>query len=77
MKDEIQRVISGESAVKHGTTIQTILSYLARSQATSSMAKEDKHFKKEETKRLKHYAEEHKLIVPSINLDNYISQGAE
>lgn len=77
MKDEIQRIISGESSVKHGTIIQTVLSYLARSQAASPMAKEDKHFKKEEAKRIKHYAEEHNLIVPSINLDNYISQGAE
>jgi len=77
MKDEIQLIISGKSPVKHGDFIQTVLSYLNRSQATSTVAKEDKYFKKEETKRLKNFAEENNLIVTSINLDNYISQGAE
>ena len=77
MKDEIQRIISGESQVEHGAFIQTILNYLNRSQAASTVAKEDKHFKEEETKRLKLYIEEHNLLVPFINIENYISEGAE
>lgn len=77
MNDEIQRVLSGESTVKHGAFIQTVISYLVRSQATSSMAKENKHFKEEETKRLKDFVTTHHLFVSGINLENYISQGAE
>ncbi len=77
MKDEIQRIISGESQVKHGTFIQTILNYLIPSQATSVVAKDDKYFKEQETKRLKEFIEEHHLFITSINIENYISQGAE
>ena len=77
MKDEIQRIISGESQVKHGAFIQTILNYLIRSQATSVVAKDDKYFKEQETKGLKQFIEEHHLFITSINIENYISQGAE
>jgi len=77
MNHEIQCIISGKSEVKHGTNIQTVISFLAGSQEPGSMAKTDKHFKREETKRLKQYIENHKLWVSDIDLNNYISEGAE
>jgi hypothetical protein len=52
MLNEIQHIISGKGKVRFGATIQTIAGYLTRSQTASPMAKEDKHFKAEETKRL-------------------------
>jgi len=77
MKDEIQRIISGESQIKYESDIQAVLGFLTRSQESGSMAKTDKHFKKEETKRLKQFVEEQKLWVSDIDLNNYISEGAE
>lgn len=77
MKDEIQRVISGKSPIKHGYDIQTVLSFLAGSQGTSTVVKTDKCFKKEETKRLRQFVEKQKLWVSDIDLSNYISEGAE
>ena len=47
MKDEIQRIISGKSEIKHGYDIQTVLSFLTGSQGSGSMVKTDKRFKKE------------------------------
>ena len=77
MKDEIQRIISGESQIKYESDIHAVLGFLTRSQESGSMAKTDKHFKKEETKRLKQFVEEQKLWVSDIDLNNYISEGAE
>jgi len=77
MNYEIQCIISGKSEVKYGANIQAVISFLARSQETGSMAKTDKHFKREETKRLKQYIEDNKLWVSDIDLNNYISEGAE
>lgn len=57
MNDEIQRIISGESKVRFGTTIQAVLSYLAGSKVASSMAKTGKHYKKQETEELIRYVE--------------------
>jgi hypothetical protein len=77
MKDEIQRVISGKSPIKHGYDIQTVLSLLAGSQGSGAVVKTDKCFKKEETKRLRQFVEKQKLWVSDIDLSNYISEGAE
>lgn len=77
MKDEIQRIISGENQVKYGDTIQTIIRYLRRSQETSRVDKESKQFREEEEKYLRGFIEQNKLWVTDINLNNYISEGAE
>ncbi|RBA28169.1 putative polyvalent protein kinase domain-containing protein [Flavobacterium tibetense] len=77
MNDEIQHILSGKSQVKHGDFIQTILSFLRRSEATSDLVKEDKHFKEKETAHLVNYISEEKFWIENINLTNYISQGAE
>lgn len=77
MKDELQAIISGKSQVKHGAIIQAITGYLIRSERTSEMAKDYKQFKKQETKVLKSFISEHNLWIPSIPLENYVSEGAE
>ena len=77
MNDEIQHILSGKSQVKHGDFIQTVISFLRRSEATSDLVKEDKYFKEKETKSLIEFIEQNKFWVENINLENYISQGAE
>lgn len=77
MKNEIQRIISGENQVKYGTIIQTIFSYLRRSQETSRVDKASKQFREEEEKYLRDFIEKNQLWITTINLDNYISEGAE
>ena len=41
------------------------------------MVKEDKHFKEKETKSLIEFIQLNNLWVENLNLENYISQGAE
>lgn len=77
MKDEIKHIISGTSKNSEGTIIQTIASFLRRSETSSGLVKEDKHFKKEETKNLIEFIAENNFWYPDVNLDNYISEGAE
>jgi len=77
MNDEIQHIISGESETGQGTVIKTITNYLARCQKASGMAKADKHFKTKETKNLIDFIEAEKLWYFSINIDNFIAEGAE
>lgn len=77
MKYELQLIISGKSQVKYGTTIQAAASYLERSQSTSDLVKENKYFKKQETERLILYVEKNALWFLDVNLENYVSEGAE
>jgi putative ubiquitin-RnfH superfamily antitoxin RatB of RatAB toxin-antitoxin module len=77
MNNEIQSIISGKVAVKHGTTICTVACNLGRSEKTGSLAKTDKRFKIEETARLKQIVETQNLWVHDIDLNNYVSEGAE
>ena len=77
MKDEIKHIISGTSKNSEGTIIQTIASFLRRSETSSGLVKEDKYFKKEETKNLIEFIAENNFWYPDVNLDNYISEGAE
>jgi len=77
MNNEIQDVISGKSQVRHGTNIQAAINYLKTGERSSALDKTNKHFKREETERLKRYIENQNLWVENINLDNYVSEGAE
>ena len=77
MKYELQLIISGKSQVEYGAIIQAAASYLKRSQGTSSLVKENKYFKKQETDRLIQYVEENALWFSDVNLENYVSEGAE
>jgi Serine/Threonine/Tyrosine Kinase found in polyvalent proteins len=77
MNDEIQHIISRESQIGQGIVIKTITDFLARCQETSGMAKTDKHFKTKETKSLIDFIETEKLWYSSININDFIAEGAE
>lgn len=77
MNHELQNIISGTQQVSYGTFIQTILNYLRRCQKASALDKENKQYKSEETKVLIEYIDQKNLWVTNINLDFYISEGAE
>ena len=77
MKYELQLIISGKSKVKHGTIIQAATRYLSRSKSSSEMAKKFKHFKKQEAETLEKFATENNLWILDINIENYVSEGAE
>jgi hypothetical protein len=77
MRDEIQHILDGKSEVRHHHLIQTPCSYLKRSQGASSMAKDQQQRKEEETKSLIQFTESNSLWVDNINIDLYLSQGAE
>jgi hypothetical protein len=77
MRDELQCIISGKSEVSFGANIQAVLGYLRASEEASPLVKTDKHFKREETARLKVYITNHHLWQQDIDLNNYVSEGAE
>jgi hypothetical protein len=77
MRDDIQHILSGKSQVKHHHLIQAACSYLKGSQGTSTMAKDQQQLKEEETKSLVQFADDNNLWVENINIDLYVSQGAE
>jgi len=77
MTNEIQHILSGTSQVKHHHLIQTTCSYLKGSQGASSMDKNHQQRKEEETKRLMQFVNDNNLWVDNINIELYISEGAE
>ena len=77
MRDDIQHILSGTCQVKHHHLIQTTCSFLKGSQGSSSMVKNQQQYKEEETKRLIQYVNDNNLWVDNINIELYISQGAE
>ena len=77
MRDDIQHILSGTSRVKYHHLIQTVCSYLKRSQGTSSMVENYQQHKEEETKRLIQFVNDHNLWVDNVNIELYVSQGAE
>ena len=77
MRDDIQHILSGTSRVKYNHLIQTVCSYLKRSQGTSSMVENYQQHKEEETKRLIQFVNNHNLWVDNVNIELYVSQGAE
>ena len=77
MKYELQNIISGKSKIIHGAIIQTIASYLKRSQRASKVDKESKFFREQETQILRDYVTANNLWIVDINIENYVSEGAE
>ena len=77
MTHELQRIISGKSQVRYGTNIQAAISYLETSETPGTLDKTDKHFKREETERLKQYIDSQNRWIKNIDLSNYVSEGAE
>ena len=77
MTNELQCIISGKSQVRYGTNIQAAISYLKTSEASSTLDKTDKHFKCKETERLRLYIDTQNLWIKDVDLNNYVSEGAE
>ena len=77
MKNELRNVISGKSEVSCGTTIQAAVSYLEKGKGTGSATKDSKQVKSEEAESLTAFAKASGLWKEHINLENYISEGAE
>ena len=77
MNDEIHFIISGSSNIKHESIVKAVLNDLTRSQKSGSLVKTDKHFKREETERLKISINSMNLWVSDIDLENYVTEGAE
>lgn len=77
IKNELQHIFSGQSEVKFGTVIQTIISYLTGSEEPSETSQQDKHFRKEETKKLIAWIEKENFWYLNIDLNSFVSEGAE
>jgi len=77
LKNELHNVLSGKSEVRFGTIIQTIACYLNDGEKSSESIENEKHFKKQETKRLEHFVDEKNLWIENIDFSQYVSEGAE
>jgi hypothetical protein len=77
LKNELFNILSGKSEVRFGTIIQAIASYLKDGDTASSGIEDEKHFKKQETKRLEDFITERKLWLKEIDFSQYVSEGAE
>jgi hypothetical protein len=77
LRNELQHVLSGKSAVRFGGTLQSITGYLGNSQGTSGAFEEQKHFKKQEEERLISFITTHRLWLSNIDFSQYVSEGAE
>ena len=76
LKHELHNVLSGKSQIRFGTIIQSIASYLNDGTQTGAIIEDEKHFKKQETKRLENYISEKNLWI-NIDLTQYVSEGKE
>lgn len=77
-KDELQHIIYGTKPDSQKTLIQTVASYLRANEDTSTVAKNDKYFKQQETKKLIDFCEENKLLViEKFDASLFVSEGAE
>jgi hypothetical protein len=77
LKKHLYAIISGKSEVRHGKIIQTIANHLRKSQRTSTTPKGSKYFKEQERQELASYITENQLWVDHIDLNQYVSEGAE
>jgi hypothetical protein len=77
IKDELQRILSGKSAVSSGAAIQAITRYLRKSVGTSEKTPRDEPSKREETEKLIEYINTHHLWNCDINFGLFIAAGAE
>ena len=77
IKNELQNILSGKSAVSHGESIQAITCYLRESLETGGKIKGTESSKSEETKKLIEYINTHHLWSCDINFSLFISSGAE
>ena len=77
LKYELHNVLSGKSQIRVGTIIQTIASYLNDGEKSGTSAENEKHFKKQEAKKLEDYITKNNLWIDNIDFSQYVSEGAE
>jgi len=76
LKYELQNILSGTSQIGDGAIIQSIACYLSNGTPSSSASENEKHYKKQETKRLEDYISEKDYWVRDIDFTQYVSEGA-
>ena len=77
IKNELQHIFSGQSEVKFGAVIQTIIGYLTGSEESSETTQQSKHFKREETKKLIYWIDQENFWYYNIDFNSFVSEGAE
>ena len=77
MKHELQNIISGKSQVKHGAIIQAVSCYLKDSKGAGTLAEKGIYIKKQEEVLVEEFATINSLWVTDLNLENFVSSGAE
>lgn len=77
LKHELQSVISGNGAVRHGKIIQTITGYLRREKEAIQAASKAKLIKEQETQVLIQFADARGFWFNDIDEARYIGEGAE
>ena len=77
VKYELQYIISGKSSSSNDALIQTVTHNLRGSKRSGPMAEEKHQNKAKETEKLKQFALNHKLIYDKVNVDHFVSKGAE
>lgn len=75
-KHELHNFLIGKSQIRFGTIIQSIARYHDDGAQTSAVIEDEKHIKKQETKRLESYISDKNLWI-IIDLSQYVSEGAE
>jgi len=76
-KYELQNIISGNAAVRHGKIIQTIAHFLREKKRAVQESQETEFLKDQETKVLIEYIDKHQLWIAYIDEAKYIGEGAE
>lgn len=77
LKNHLYAIISGKSEVRHGKVIQAIANHPRESQRTSAAHKGTKLYKEQEKQELASYITKNQLWVDHIDLNQYVSEGAE
>ena len=77
VQDELFNILSGKIKIGFGAIIQTIACYLKDGETSGRSIEDEKHLKKQETKRLEDFITAGNLWVKEIDFSQYVSEGAE
>ena len=77
LKHELRAIISGKSKVRFGAAVQAVIGNLGASSTTSTTTQSLKQVKSEEAERISAFAHKSGLWQESIDISNYVSEGAE
>ncbi|MGQ2983795.1 putative polyvalent protein kinase domain-containing protein [Flavobacterium sp.] len=77
LKNELHNIISGACEVRFGTVIQAIAGYLSNGEKPGRAIEDPKHFKEQEEQRLSEYLSLNDLWIDTVDLSQYVSEGAE